>query len=67
MTAIRYLVRVISAADNNWPAVVSNLGRAREVWKRITRILSRYGEEPRVSGFFFKAVVQAVVLIGLDT
>ena len=31
------------------------------------RILSREGAEPRVSVFFFKAVVQAVLLFGEET
>ena len=50
------------AADDDWPAVVRNLSRAREVWKRMTRILSREGIELQVSVFFFKAVVQVVLL-----
>ena len=33
----------------------------------MTRILIREGSEPWVSGFFFKAVVQAVLLFGSDT
>ena len=37
------------------------------MWKRITRTLIREGEEPRVSGLFFKSVVQGVLLFGLDT
>ena len=43
------------------------MSQAREVCKRMTRILSREGAEPRVSGFFFKAVVQAMLLFGLET
>ena len=43
VTSIRYLERVISAADDDWPAVVSNLSRAREVWRRMMGILSREG------------------------
>ena len=39
----------------------------RAVWNRMTRILSREGAEPLVSGFFFKAVVQAVFLFGSET
>ena len=31
------------------------------------RILRREGAAPRVSGFFFKALVQAVLLSGLET
>ena len=39
----------------------------RAVWKRITRTLSREGEEPQVSGLFLKTMVQGVLLFGLDT
>ena len=55
------------AADNDWPALVRNFSRARAVWKRMTKILIREGAEPRVSGFFFKAVVQAVLLFRAET
>ena len=63
----RYLGREILAADNNWPAVVRKFSQARSVCKRMTQILSREGADPRVSGFFFKYVVQAVLLFGLET
>ena len=33
----------------------------------MSRILSREGAAPQVSGFFFKAVVQAVLLFGAET
>ena len=33
----------------------------------MTRILSREGERPRVFGFFFKSVVQSVLLFGVET
>ena len=62
-----YQGRVILAADYDWTAVVINLSRVRAVWKRMMRILSRKGVEPRVSGFFLKTVVQAVLLFGLET
>ena len=53
--------------DDDWPSVARNLSLARAVWKRMTRILSREGAEPRVSVFFFKAVVQVVLLFGEET
>ena len=56
-----------SAADNNWAAVAKNLYRARDVWRRMLRILNREGAAPRVSGLFLKAVVQAVLLLVLET
>ena len=53
--------------DDNWPAVVRNLARSKTVWRRISWILSREGATPRVSGFFFKVVIQAVLLFVADT
>ena len=67
VTSFRYLGRVISAADDDWPAVVRNLYRARAVWRRMTCILSRERAAPRVSGFFLMATVQAVLLFGSET
>ena len=43
------------------------MSRARAVWGRMARILSWEGLAPRMSGFFFKAVVQAVLLFGSET
>ena len=37
------------------------------MWKRTTIILIKKEAEPRVFGFFFKAMVQAVLLLDLDT
>ena len=61
VTSFKYLGRVILAADD-MTAVVKNLSRARKVWSRMSRILSREGAAPRVFRLFFKAVVQAVLL-----
>ena len=53
--------------DNDWPVVVRNLDRVRKVCSRMLRILSREGATPRVSGLFFKAVIQALLLFGEET
>ena len=53
--------------DDNWPAVAGNLGKARKIWGRLQEILSREGATKRVSGNLFKAVVQQVLLFGLET
>ena len=57
-----YLGRVLLAVDDYWPAMIRILKKSRAVWKGMTRILIREGERPRVYGFFFKAVVQLVLL-----
>ena len=53
--------------DGDCQEVAGNLRKDRESWMRMTRILSREGAEPKVSGLFFKAVVQAVLLFGAKT
>ena len=65
--SFKYLWRVISATDNNWLAVVRNLAQAKTVWRRMPWILNREEATPRVSGFFFKAVIQAVLIFRAET
>ena len=62
-----YLGRVITAGDDDWPAVAGNLAKARKSWRRLQGILRREGATPRISGNFFKAVVQQVLLFGAET
>ena len=62
-----YLGRVMTAGDDNWPAVAGNLAKARKSWGRMQGILRREGATPRISGNFFKAVVQQVLLFGAET
>ena len=49
------------------PAVAGNLEKARKSWGRLRGILSREGATKRVSGSFFKGVVQQVLLFGAET
>ena len=57
----------MTAGDDDWPAVVGNPQRRRKIWGPLLRILSREGADPKVSGHFFKALVQAVLLLGAET
>ena len=43
------------------------MSQAMKVWSRMARILSREGAAPRVSGFFFKDLIQAVPLFREET
>ena len=52
----------MTEGDDEWPAVAGNLAKARKSWGRLQGILSREGATKRVSGNFFKAVVQQVLL-----
>ena len=62
-----YQGRILTEGDDDWPAVAGNLGKAQKSWGRMQRILSREGANKRVSGNFFKAVVQQVLLFGAET
>ena len=63
----KYLGRPMSSTDNDWPALYRNLTKARQRWASISRILAREGASPRVSGMFYKAVVQSTLLFSCET
>ena len=62
-----YMGRMITEGDNYWPSVAGNLQKARKSWGRISPILSREEADMKVSGHFFKATFQAVLLSGAET
>ena len=63
----RYLGRPLSELDSDMPAFRHNLRKARQKWGMLSRLLVREGATPLVSGKFYKAVVQAVLLYGSET
>lgn len=67
VNTFRYLGRILSDDDSDLPAVTRNIQRAKAKWAMLHRLLSREGADKRTSGFFYKAVVQAVLLYGSET
>ena len=67
VTNFKYLERVMTAGDDNWPAVAGNLVKAWKSFVRLAMILSRERADKRVLGNFFKAVVKQVLLFGAET
>ena len=64
----KYLGRPLASTDDDWPAIHGNLAKARKRWGIICRVLVRENANARVSGYFYKAVVQqSVVLYGCKT
>ena len=47
--AFTYLGRVLTANDDDWSAVVGNLGKARRSWVQLSWVLGRDGADPKVS------------------
>ena len=54
--------RVLMEGEDNCLSVAGNLRKDRKIWMQMTRILIREGVDLKVSGLFFKAVVQEVLL-----
>ena len=52
------------AADDDGLSVVVNLRKMLKSWSRIARILGQEDASPRFLGVLFKAVMQAVLLLG---
>ena len=52
VTTFRYLGRVMTAGDDDWPAVIGNLQKARKSWGRLLQILIRERADLKVSGHF---------------
>ena len=67
ISTFRYLGRVLTTGDDDWLTVVCNLGKARKSWGRLSRVMIREGVDPKVSGIFYKAVAQAVLLFRVET
>ena len=63
----KYLGRVLTNTDDDWPAVAGNIKQARENWGRLARILGREGGGPKASRSFYTAVTQQVLLFGAES
>ena len=57
----------MTAGDDNLLAVVSNLGKARGSWGRLSWVLGQEGSDLKVLRNFYTAVAQAVLLFGAET
>ena len=57
VTEFRYLRRLLTATDDDWPAVACNIWKARAIWGQLALVLEREGEDPKVSQSFYTAVI----------
>ena len=67
VSEFRYLGRVLTVGDDDWLAVVGNLGKVRKSWGRLSQVLVWEGADPKVSEGFYKSVAQVVLLFGAET
>ena len=54
-------------SDDYWTVVVKNLWKAQNIWSLLSIILVREVASPRVPGVLVKAVMQAVLILGVET
>ena len=57
----------MTAGDDDWLEVVGCLGEAQKSWGWLSWVLVQEGADPKVSGNFYNAVAQAVILFGAET
>ena len=50
-----------------WPTLVGKLQKEWKIWDHLLRILGKNGYSPRLTGMFFNAVVQAVLIFRAET
>ena len=65
--SFKYLGRLLTSTDDDWPAVAANLRKARQRWAMVSRILRKDNMDPGVAGWFYKALAQSVLLYGSET
>ena len=66
VTEFRYLGRVLTDTDDDWPEVAGNIRKAQASWGRLARVLGREGTDPKVSRSFYTSVTQQVLLFGAE-
>ena len=64
MTEFKYLGRVLTNTDDDWPALAGNIRKVRASWGKLAKILGREGADLKVTRSFYTAVTQQVLLFG---
>ena len=67
LDSFKYLGRVLTASNNDWLAVLSNLRKDRWKWERFYRIWGQDGADAWTSGTFYKSVIEATLFFGSET
>ena len=57
----------IARDDYDTPAIRRNLKRARQIWVRLSKVITNKRVTPTVAGMFYQAAVTAVLLYGNET
>jgi hypothetical protein len=67
LEVFKYLGQLLTYNNNDSQAMRSNLKKVRKSWAWVSSVLRVENASPKVSGVFYKAAVQAVLLFGSET
>jgi hypothetical protein len=62
-----YLGQVLAANNSDWPAIYKNLKKVLVQWGLLSQPLIQTSVSPRYQGYFYKAVVQSVLLYSSES
>ncbi len=62
-----YLGQLLTYDNNDFQAMQLNLKKAHKSWARVSCVLRVENASPKISGIFYIATVQAVLLFGSET
>ena len=65
VSSIKYMGRVLSALDDDFPAVISNLRKLQKKWACLLRFMGWEVMDAQTLVTFYRKVVQAFLLFGL--
>ena len=67
VSEFRYLGRMLTATDDECPAMAGNIRKVLMSWGCLARVLGREGADPKVSLSFYTTMTQQVLLFGSET
>ena len=67
VTSFKYLGRIHTVVDDDYPTVVINLQKSRHNWERLMRVMGREGVDAHNSVHIYLVVVQSVIIFGSET
>lgn len=67
VSRFQYLGRILDDQDNDSHAAYRQLSIAREKWGKLSDAIRYQGARATTRGYFYKAIIQAILLYGSDT
>ena len=67
VSLFKHMGRPLMATDENWTEVIANIQNTRKSCSCMDLVLGWEGVDTRILGHFYIAVVQSILLFGLET